>query len=300
MDNSTFVVMLARQRSGTNPLRAILDAHPEVFCSPEIFHPEPSPDAHLEVEMNYFEFLERHASGGIKGVMTSLEAQELLFLDYLRYLRCFSDKRYILLDVKYNSTHVVDGPWRDITQQPQLFFFIREHGLRVLNLTRRNYLRYYLSWMKANLTDQWTHESESTNGSTPDDVSVTVPTDDLMPRLELCRSENQMIAHSFGEYPLYTEVEYEDLFPTLDGPPSAEQLQRIADWLGVAPAFPTEGLRFRKQAVRPLKKTIRNYAEVVDLLGGTPLEYCLDDEPMYRNGRRKKGHGRRKKAAGRA
>jgi hypothetical protein len=288
MDNSTFVVMLARQRSGTNPLRAVLDAHPEVFCSPEIFHPDPSPDAHLEVETNYFEFLERHANGGIKRVMTSLEEQERVFLDYLNYLRCFSDKRYILLDVKYNSTHVMDGPWREITQQPQLFFFIREHGLRVLNLTRRNYLRSYVSLEKANLTDQWTDESGSTNGSAPDDVTLALPLDDLMPRLELCRSESEMIARSFGDYPLYTEVEYGDLFPKLDGPPSTEQLRRIATWLGVAPAFPRDRLRFRKQARRPLDKTITNYAEVANLLSGTPLEYCLEDEAMYRRGHRKK------------
>ena len=279
--------MLARQRSGTNSFRSVLDGHPDVFCSPEIFHPTPSADAHLEVEMNYFEFLERHANEGIKRVMTSLEAQERLFLDYLSYLRCFSDKRYILLDVKYNSTHTVDGPWRDIAQQPQLFFFIREHGLRVLNLTRHNYLRYYLSWMKANLTDQWTDESGSTNGSAHDDVSVIVPTDDLMPRLELCEAENARIAESFGDYPLYFELEYADVFPKLDGPPSARELARLAEWLGVAPAFPTNGLRFRKQAVRPLDKTIKNYSEVADLLRGTSLEYCLDDEAMYRTRRRR-------------
>src|SRR5687768_10271596 len=152
--------MLARQRSGTNPLRSVFSAHPDMHCSPEIFHPTPSRDAHLEFEMNYFEFLERHTKGEIKRVLTSLPEQRALFRDYLTYLRCFSDKRYLLLDVKYNSTHTVDGPWRALGREPEMFVFIRELGLRVLNLTRRNYLRYYVSWKKAQLTERWTDTSQ--------------------------------------------------------------------------------------------------------------------------------------------
>src|SRR4051794_4639493 len=94
-----FVILLARQRSGTNPLRSVLESPPDLFCAPEVFHPEPSPDADYEVETNYFEFLERHTKGDIKPVLTSMERQEELFLDWLRYLRCFSEKRFIVLDV---------------------------------------------------------------------------------------------------------------------------------------------------------------------------------------------------------
>ena len=277
MDNSTFIVMLARQRSGTNPLRSVLDAHPDVFCSPEIFHPQPSPEAHLEVEMNYFEFLERHLKGDIKQVLTSLDSQERVFLDYLSYLRCFSDKRYVLLDVKYNSTHTLDGPWREVSREPELFLLIRRHGLRVLNLTRRNYLRYYLSWLKANESDRWTIDA----GADGDDPVVTVDPDAMIFHLELCRSENDAIAASFSEYPRYLEVEYDDLFPELGEPPSREELARIAAWLAIPPAFPAEPPRYRKQAVRPLGETIANYGEVVEALRGTPFEYCLDDERMH-------------------
>ena len=39
------VILLARQRSGTNALRDVLDSHQEVFCLPEVFQAEPSPNA---------------------------------------------------------------------------------------------------------------------------------------------------------------------------------------------------------------------------------------------------------------
>jgi hypothetical protein len=279
--------MLARQRSGTNPLRSVLDAHPDLFCSPEIFHPQPSPDAHLEVETNYFGFLESHTNGEIRSVLTSLEAQERLFLDYLSYLRCFSDKRYVLLDVKYNSTHVVDGPWRAVGREPELFLFIRRHGLRVLNLTRRNYLRYYLSWKKAELTARWTDESPSRDAPA-DDPSITVELEELLFHLTECQVESDAIARSFAGYPQYLEVEYEDLFPTFGKPPARQELRRLAAWLAIEPDFRTRGMRHRKQAVRPLNETIENYAEVEAALRDSPFEYCLEDERGYRRSRRGK------------
>lgn len=281
MDRSTFVVMLARQRSGTNPLRSVLGAHPEIFCSPDIFDPKPSPEACLEVEMNYFEFLERHAQDGIKGVLTSLDAQEQTFLDYLSYLRCFSDKRYVLLDVKYNATHNVDGPWREVSTEPDLFRFVRRNGLRVLNLTWRNPLRYYLSWKKADLASQSSDEPETDEEPVSDEPSLRVPLDEMMFHLESCRTENETIARSFANYSRYKAVEYDDLFPAL-GPPSEKKLEQLAAWLAIDPVFPRKEPRFPEQAVRPLKEMVINLDEVARVLRGSPFEHCLEGEGRYR------------------
>ena len=74
MDYSNVVVMLSRQSSQTNLLREVFDVHADIFCLPEVFHPEPSPEANLEVDTNYFNFLERHSRDAIKDVLTSQEA----------------------------------------------------------------------------------------------------------------------------------------------------------------------------------------------------------------------------------
>jgi hypothetical protein len=280
VDYSSFVILLARQRSGTNPLRDVLATHPQIFCTPEVFHELPSPEAELEVETNFFNFLEQHPRGHEKRPL-SFEAQEEIFLDFLSYLRCFSDKSFVFVDVKYNSTHHLDEPWREITAQPTMFRFIKRHELRVLNLTRRNYLRYYLSLAKANLTGRWTEVNDRPTAEP--EPSVTVDIADLLIILDLCRSENDRIAQSFDEFgPLYLTFDYQELVTASGAPISPEILDMIAAWLGIPNDFSQTASRYRKQSALPLRETIQNYAAVERALRGTGFEYCLEDEPMYR------------------
>lgn len=278
MDNSDFIILLARQRSGTNPLRDVLATHPQIFCTPEVFHNEPSPAADLEVETNFFDFLERHPLGTVKRAM-SMDVQRQLFLDFLEYLRCFTDKRYVLIDVKYNSAHHLDGPWREISAQPDLFRFIKRNQVRVLNLTRRNALRSHLSLLKANLTATWT--VEGANRRAPADQPVTVDTSEMLHVLRICQREDEVIERSFEDYALYYAFDYADLFPELGGPPSGAVLEGLARWLGIDPEFETRP-KYRKQSALTLEDTIANYDDVVRALSGTGLEHNLEDEPMYR------------------
>lgn len=277
MDGSDFIILLARQRSGTNPLRDVLATHPRIFCTPEVFHNEPSPNAELEVETNFFNFLEQHPLGTVKRSM-SLEVQGRLFLDFLEYLHCFTDNRYVLVDVKYNSTHHLDGPWREISAEPDLFQFIRDNRVRVLNLTRRNALRSHLSLLKANLTNTWTVGSGASGP--PPDPQVVVDTAEMLHVLRICRAEDELVERSFEDYGRYLTFDYEELFPELGGPPSAPVLNRISNWLNIGPEFSATP-KYRKQSALPLEETIVNYDEVVHVLAGTGLESCLEDERMY-------------------
>jgi LPS sulfotransferase NodH len=286
LDGSNFIVLLARQRSGTNPLRDVLAAHPEIFCTPEVFHNEPSASAELEVETNFFNFLEQHPLGTVKRSI-SMEVQGRMFLDFLEYLRCFTDKHYILVDVKYNSTHHLDGPWREISAQPDLFRFIKHHRVRVLNLTRRNSLRSHLSLLKANLTSTWTVESGASGP--PPDQQVIVDTAQMLHVLRVWRGEDELIRRVFEDYGQYLTFDYEDLFPELGGPSSPAVLDRISTWLGVDPEFSATP-KYRKQSALTLEETIANYDEVVHALAGTGLESCLEDERMYRARRANQPH----------
>jgi hypothetical protein len=282
METSNVIVLLARQRSGTNALRDVLDSHSDVFCLPEVFQSEPSPKARFEVEANYFNFLEGRKDT-VKEVLTSVDAQEQLFLDYLQFLGTFSEKRYMVVDIKYNSAHNVDGPWRDIAGEPTLFEFIRRHDMRVLNLTRLNYMRFYLSWVKTNLTRKYhLHASHSDAPVKIEDESLRVDLDDLFFRLELCQSEDRLISRMLGDYPRYMAIEYEELFPQMGAPPSDEVLARVASWLGIEANFPKSQPRYRKQSVLPLAEAITNYEDVARALRGTDFEYVLDDEAPYR------------------
>jgi len=277
------VILLARQRSGTNPLRDVLQSHSDIFCTPEVFHERPSPDAYLEVETNFWNFLENHPRGTVRRSQ-SLEAQEEIFGDYMRFLRGFTHKQLMVVDVKYNSTHHLDGPWRGVTEQPSMFVFMKRSNVRLLNLTRRNYLRYYLSWYKAFATRVWTERAEPGTGHR--DQSVHLDPGRVLWGLEFCRSEDEAVARSLSHHPRYKRIEYDQLFPVLGAPPSEEVLGSIADWLGVPPTFGHSEPRYRKQAVLGLRETIENYEEIAAALRGTPFEYCLDDEAMYRDASR--------------
>jgi hypothetical protein len=293
-DYSWCVVLLARQRSGTNAVRDLLNRHRKISALPEVFHPEPSPQAHLETETNYFGFVDRHPHLRFREVLTSAEEQERAFLEYLDYLRCLSNKQYIVLDVKYTSAHHLDGPWRYISGEPALFALIRKHRLRVLNLRRRNYLRFYISLLKAQKSAQWTvaagsgeegfgdtilsrHGAEKTY----EDPAITVPVEQLTKILRVSCDDDLMVEQSLATTRRFPRVEYDELFPDVSGRPAEAEMNRIASWLGVR-RLPRERPKYGKQAVRLLSETIENYGEVERALRGTEFEYCLEDERMHR------------------
>lgn len=296
MDYGNAIVMLARQRSGTNALRSVLGSHRDIFCFPEVFVTEPNAHYALAQHANYFNFLAKRFPGHNKDVVT-LDRHTTAFLDFLEYLYCFTDKRYILLDVKYSSTHHVRAPWKFITQEPLLFELARNHGIHVLHLTRRNYLRYHLSEVKAQQSRRWTVLDATVVGEDPssgkrspaavastdiDDPRVVIDVEELLRVLALCDSETELARASFSGHGRYLELEYDALFERMGGPVAPQVLARVSDWLGIDSRYEQEQPRYKKQSVLPLSETVANYAEVRDALSGTPWEYCLEDERMYR------------------
>jgi hypothetical protein len=293
MPRDDFVLLLARQRSGTNPLRSVLETHHEIFSVPEVFNDHPTPDWELEVETNYVNFLTKRVGGDLRAVL-AVEDHRELFRDFLEYVRCFTDRRFVVIDVKYNSTHHVMKYWRFMTEQPFLFDLVKDERIRVFNLTRHNYLRYWLSEVKAHLTHRWEAFDERVVGNRPwylakyagrpavDDVKVHLDVAKTLQTLELCRSENELVAASFAGYERYLELDYEDLFLEIGAPVSEEALGRISDWLGIEPDFAERRPQYKKQSVLPLADTVENYDEIASALRGTPFEYCLEDERIYR------------------
>ncbi len=299
-DFSDFVVLLARQRSGTNPLRSVLKTHPDIFCMPEIFNNRVTDE--FEAEVNYATFVGKRF-GGDTGRLLMLEDHETLFLDFLEYLRCFTDRRFIILDVKNNASHHVVKFWRFATEEPFLFTLMKKHGIRVLHLRRQNYLRYYLSETKANLTRSWEVFDEAVVGERrwyirkykgrdrdhESRIAVDIP--DMLKVLALCRSDSAVVEDSFKGYGMYASLDYAEMFSRIGGPVADTTLSMLSDWLGVDDGFEERRPEYRKQSYLPLEETIENYPEVVAALRGTDFEDCLLDEPLYRASGQRKGQG---------
>jgi hypothetical protein len=302
MDYSNFVVLLARQRSGTNALRSILRTHPKIFCVPEIFLNRVDTDSLIDggsgyfdaVEVSYFNFLEKYAGGNIKKILLP-DDHKNIFLDFLEYLRCFTNKQFIVLDVKYMSTHHITKNWHFITEEPFFFSLIKEHNLRVLNLTRKNFLRYWLSELKAQQSRVWQEFDESVVGDKPwyvkrknsrmqrQESRITVDIDELLETLRLCRSENKVIEDSFSEYEHYLTFDYDDLFAHIGAPLSPLVLEQFAQWMTIDNSFAATRPQYKKLSHLTLEETIENYEAVVQALRGTEFEYCLEDEGLYVN-----------------
>jgi hypothetical protein len=104
--------MLARQRSGTNALRSVLNSHPDVFCLTEVFSFMDRNSKHrLTRKTNFFNFLVNYAGGDVSRILP--DQHEKIFLAYLAFLRSFSKKRFILIDVKFNTTHFLTPPYTE-------------------------------------------------------------------------------------------------------------------------------------------------------------------------------------------
>ena len=278
MDYSNFVILLARQRSGTNALRSILESHPDIFCLNEVFNlnDKESEDALLR-ETNFFNFLIKYAQGDISRIFPN--HHERLFLDFLEYLKCFSSRRYILIDVKSNTTHFLTQPTLDIVASPYLFDLIVAHGLKIFVVTRKNYLRYLVSLLKAQRTGYYSVSKTDTHYS---DNKIRIPVDSLLYRIDKCYAEDQLIHKHFSSYAQYLSYDYADIFPKAMGGAAGDFLQCFSDWLGISNRF-EEVKYFKKQSYLPLEETIDNFEEVAKALRGTKFEYCLEDERMYLN-----------------
>ena len=280
MAPSGIAIMLARQRSGTNALRYVLSTHPDVFTTPEVFHAEPNPAVELEASMNFFGFLAEHGKGTALRSQ-SAEVQEEIFLDYLDFIRGFSDRPVVLVDVKLNAAHHFDGPWRSVTEAPAMFGLLRKHGIPVLHLTRQNYLRYYLSWQKAEEAQRWGRHDRGTTDEVSD-PKVVVDVHDMLYRMRRAHAEETVTAEALWREEGWLSIDYDELFPRLGAPVAADALERVAAWLGVADAFGSRAPASVKLSRSGLRDTIENYDDVAAALEPTRFAYCLEDERAYR------------------
>ena len=268
-------VLLARQRSGTNALRSVLDTHPDICCFDEVFKFEDRRSSDPRVRAsNYFTFLEAYCAGDVTRAFPDRHDQ--LFDDYLTYLRGLTPKRHIVVDVKYNSTHHIGGVWRSIGS-PTLFELIKARGLGVIQLTRHNHLRCLLSTLKGRATGRYYVR----DGVAPPDLQVTVPPAEALATMEHWAFEDNGVAGAFLDWARFLRVEYTDLFPDGSGAMAPGALQQLAAWFGVGDTF-TNQATLTRQSSLPLDQTIANFAQLQAALRGTAFEWCLADEPAYR------------------
>ncbi|MEZ5421408.1 MAG: hypothetical protein R2708_29270, partial [Vicinamibacterales bacterium] len=94
MAHPEFTILLARQRTGTNALRSVLETHAAICCFDEVFKIEDRTSADpVKRASNYFGFLEHYCAGDVTRAFPDRHQQVLD--DYLVHLRALTAKRLI-------------------------------------------------------------------------------------------------------------------------------------------------------------------------------------------------------------
>lgn len=249
-------VLLARQRSGTGALGSILDQHEEIDYFGEVFH-----DGEIGSPRNYFTFLERKIKQEpARGLPMAARRN---FEEYLAYLEGLTETPFKLIDVKYRSTHHFNGPWSGRFDEPVFLRWIKEKGLPVIHLTRRNLLKTYVSGLLADANRVW-HATEK------DELKVkTIRLDPAKTLANLNASAREVEAF-FGSMRRYSKVTTFDYDEMLDK--DGKLGSRIEDCIRrILPVKPFEKRTpaFVKQVDDRLWKVIENYEEVADTLAPT-------------------------------
>lgn len=146
--------------------------------------------------------------------------------------------------------------------------FLRDLGVTVIHLVRRNLLRQVLSFAVAEQTDVWILEA---GASRPRPAPVALDPARLVQRFaELEARQRRHEEELRGEGGPTLRVAYEDLVADRSG-----EMARIFALLGVEPRSVAPSTR--RQEKRPLPRAITNYPEVAAALRGSRWESFLAD-----------------------
>jgi LPS sulfotransferase NodH len=240
-------LVLAHARSGSNLLVDAIGSDPRILSFPEIFHrtetfvhplEATAPLRYLKKEMP-LRFLREAVYGGFDPLIRAV-------------------------GFKIFPEHLEAGEqMREVRE-----WLARQTDISVVNLTRRNLLRYYVSLKRAWMTGEWKSVAGKAGGSAHPAKLHLDPED--AERIFTLREERDASCRClFADHPILN-LHYEDLQQQLQ-----PTFNRVQQFLGLEPQPVKVGLH--KQETRALPEIIENYDELRRRWTGTRWETFLDD-----------------------
>jgi hypothetical protein len=224
-NNFTFCFVIGRARSGTTVFRNMLGTHPLIVNVGEIFNED--------IPHSYWHFLKsllQHDDSA------SLPSQSIK--NFFKYLDSQKSRGrpMVVMDIKYNQSHLLSAPYHDINALPIIFDMLRQHQFTVIDIHRHNILNLTLSNLVAVETGIY-HRAASSDR--PEQTAkVRIDIDRLLKGMESASLSYRRVEQHFAGYSRYLKIAYEDMFDRADGGLfSATITSRLSAFLGVDDLF---------------------------------------------------------------
>lgn len=256
-----FILLLARQRSGTSALGSIMNKHPELFYPGEPFH-----IGHSNKETSFFHFKDRMIQQDHTAFLPDRDPELLSkFIGQInqRY------KSTPFLDLKYNQTHFLNGVSYLPTQQPWIVRHALQTHVPIIHLTRKNQLKVFVSELRAKLTGVWHAKTDIK----VENDAVEIDTDRLLQHIKTSDEVMKMFAGWLQNRRNVFTIDYDELFT-----PNGHLSENAVNGIGrIAKLDQLESLKsdFVKTASNDLSEAIANYSEVEAVLAETPYAWML-------------------------
>jgi hypothetical protein len=285
--NKSITLLMARQRSGTNVLRRCLSTHNKIYSINEIFDTGIYNNSNFDLySNNYLELISENKSDLIgsyysynfdymnntKKPITNLKT----FEKYVNFIREVCPAENIIIDIKYNHIRNLHGFITPLTEgQPELFKIIQKNNWKVLNLTRKNYVKTFISGDLALKTGAYVVDKDSKIKAN-DEIKLNINTQNLLNSINQMKKEDLYILERLSNYTNYEQIDYLEMF-------DAEQnfcsnfLEKMALFFNVENNFNKSPL-LKKLQNKTLKEIVVNYKEVEVALQTTEFYKLLDEK----------------------
>ncbi len=228
--NDSICFLVGRPRSGTTVFRNMLETHPAIVSMGEVFNESNG--------RSYFHFLQRRVADDPGALFPSRSVDN--FKDYVahcrqRALEKHPTNRFVVLDVKYDQSHLISESWWGITFLPRIFSLIRQQRWRVIDIHRHDMLGMFVSNQVAIETRVY-HSTDLPKGETRP-AKVRIDPAALKRHLTTTAKAYRRVADNFRGYDRYLQVAYEEMFEADSGRFQGALRDRVAGFFGVDNAF---------------------------------------------------------------
>lgn len=232
-------VVLGRSRVGSNLLRSLLNAHPNVVAFGEVFRDVKA------LDWDHTGYFQQSATTAMVATDPVGFVGGRIFGRYPRDVHAVGFKLFYY--------HAREGRPADVWP-----WLLERHNIKVIHLKRRNLLQTHVSRKRAALTGRWVN----TSGEPDKAVMVRLDYDEVVADFEQTRAWETECDRLFAGHSLI-QMEYERLASDFHA-----EARRVEAFLGVEPRA-IQPSTFQ-QSTQPLAATVANYHELKARFADTP------------------------------